>query len=119
MDCEGTPEVILMGSGSELGLCVDAARKMLSEGKKVRVVSMPCMELFEAQSADYKEEVLPAAVTQRVAVEAGLQMSWDRWIGLHGKFVGMSSYGASGPYSEVYKHFGITVDAVEAAAKSF
>jgi transketolase len=119
MDCEGTPEVILMGSGSELGLCVDAARKLTADGRNVRVVSMPCMELFEAQSAEYKEQVLPAAVTQRVAVEAGLQMSWDRWIGLQGKFVGMSSYGASGPYAEVYKHFGITVDAVVTAATSF
>lgn len=119
MDCEGTPEVILMGSGSELGLCVDAARQLSADGKNVRVVSMPCMELFEMQSADYKEEVLPSAVTQRVAVEAGLQMSWDRWIGLNGKFIGMSGYGASGPYSEVYQHFGITVDAVVEAASSF
>ena len=119
MDCEGTPDVILMGSGSELGLCVDAARSLVSEGKNVRVVSMPCMELFASQSAEYQEEVLPSAVSQRVAVEAGLQMSWDRWIGLQGKFVGMNSYGASGPYAEVYKHFGITVDAVISAAKSF
>ena len=119
MDCEGTPEVILMGSGSELGLCVDAARQLSADGKKVRVVSIPCMELFAAQSPEYLEEVLPSAVTQRVAVEAGLQMSWDRWIGLQGKFVGMSGYGASGPYSEVYKHFGITVDAVVSAANSF
>ena len=119
MDCEGTPEVILMGSGSELGLCVDAARQLSADGKKVRVVSIPCMELFAAQSPEYLEEVLPSGVTQRVAVEAGLQMSWDRWIGLQGKFVGMSGYGASGPYSEVYKHFGITVDAVVSAANSF
>ena len=119
MDCEGTPEVILMGSGSELGLCVDAARQLSADDKKVRVVSIPCMELFAAQSPEYLEEVLPSGVTQRVAVEAGLQMSWDRWIGLQGKFVGMSGYGASGPYSEVYKHFGITVDAVVSAANSF
>ncbi len=119
MDCEGTPDVILMGSGSELGLCVDAARQLTAEGGKVRVVSMPCMELFAKQTAEYREEVLPSSVTQRVAVEAGIQMSWDRWIGLQGKFVGMSSYGASGPYSEVYKHFGITVDAVVEATKSF
>ncbi|QDV46130.1 Transketolase [Stieleria neptunia] len=115
-DCEGTPDVILMGSGSELGLCVTAAEKLTAAGKKVRVVSMPCMDIFAEQSQAYQDQVLPPAVTNRVAVEAGLRMSWDRWIGLQGKFVGMSGYGASGPYSEVYEHFGINEDAVIAAA---
>jgi transketolase len=116
-DCQGAPEVILMASGSELGLCTDAANKLAGEGKKVRVVSMPCMELFADQSQAYRDEVLPPAVTNRVAVEAGIRMSWDRWIGSSGKFVGMSGYGASGPYDQVYKLFGITVDAVVEAAK--
>jgi transketolase len=117
VDCEGTPDVILMGSGSELGLCTEAAKRLTAEGKKVRVVSMPCMDLFADQSPSYRDEVLPPKVTHRVAVEAGIQMSWDRWIGSHGKFVGMSGYGASGPYAKVYEHFGITVDAVVAAAR--
>ncbi len=117
-DCDGTPDVILMGSGSELGLCTDAAKQLTAEGKKVRVVSMPCMDLFAEQSQAYRDEVLPPAVTNRVAVEAGIRMCWDRWIGSNGKFVGMNGYGASGPYTEVYEHFGINVDAVVAAAKS-
>ena len=115
-DCEGTPDVILMGSGSELGLCIEAAKQLAAAGKKVRVVSMPCMELFADQSAAYRDEVLPPAVTHRVAVEAGIQMSWDRWIGSAGKFVGMSGFGASGPYAKVYEHFGINVASVVAAA---
>ena len=117
-DCEGTPDTILMGSGSELGLCVEAANALTAGGMKVRVVSMPCLDLFADQSAQYQQEVLPKEVTNRVAVEAGLRMSWDRWLGLDGKFVGMHGYGASGPYSEVYKHFNITAEAVAAAAKA-
>ena len=76
------------------------------------------MKLFADQSQAYRDEVLPPSVTNRVAVEAGIRMSWDRWIGSSGKFVGMSGYGASGPYDQVYKHFGITVDAVVEAAKA-
>lgn len=117
-DCDGTPDVILMGSGSELGLCTDAAKRLTADGVKVRVVSMPCMELFADQPASYRDEVLPPEVTNRVAVEAGIQMCWDRWIGSAGKFVGMHGYGASGPYTKVYEHFGINTDAVVAAAKA-
>ena len=117
-DCQGTPDVILMGSGSELGMCVDAAKTLEAEGKKVRIVSMPCMDLFADQDASYLKEVLPPEVTNRVAIEAGLRMSWDRWIGSHGKFVGMNGYGASAPYDQVYEHFGINADAVVAAANA-
>lgn len=117
-DCDGDPDVILMGSGSELGLCTQAAKTLTDQGKKVRVVSMPCMELFADQGEAYQNEVLPPAITNRVAVEAGIRMSWDRWIGSRGKFVGMDGYGASGPYSEVYQHFGITAEAVVEAAKA-
>ena len=117
-DCEGTPDVILMGSGSELGLCVDAADTLTAGGTKVRVVSMPCMDIFEQQDESYQLEVLPPGVTNRVAVEAGIRMCWDRWIGLQGKFVGMTGFGASGPYDKVYEHFGINADAVVAAAKA-
>ena len=117
VDCDGTPDVILMGSGSELGLCTDAAKQLAAQGVKARVVSMPCMELFAEQSQSYRDQVLPPGVTNRVAVEAGIRMSWDRWLGSNGKFVGMHGYGASGPYAEVYEHFGINVDAVVKAAK--
>ena len=117
-DCEGSPDVILMGSGSELGLCVEAAKELSAGGTKVRIISMPCMDLFADQSPEYQESVLPSSVTNRVAVEAGIRMSWDRWLGLDGKFVGMHGYGASGPYTEVYKHFNITTEAVIAAAKA-
>ena len=117
-DCEGTPEAILMGSGSELGLCVEAAKALSADGMKIRVVSMPCLDLFADQSTEYQQQVLPNEVTNRVAVEAGLRMSWDRWLGLEGRFVGMHGYGASGPYGEVYKHFNITAEAVAEAAKS-
>jgi transketolase len=117
LDCQGTPEVILMGSGSELGLCTQAAKTLTAAGKQVRVVSMPCMELFAQQTQQYRDAVLPPAVTNRVAVEAGIRMSWDRWIGSAGKFVGMDGFGASGPYAEVYEHFNINAAAVVAAAK--
>ncbi|TWU54403.1 Transketolase [Rubripirellula tenax] len=117
-DCAGTPDVILMGSGSELCMCVEAAETLKKEGKKVRIVSMPCMDLFAEQSQAYRDEVLPPSVTNRVAIEAGIRMSWDRWIGSNGKFVGMSGYGASGPFDQVYAHFGINADSVVKAAKS-
>jgi len=116
-DCDGTPDVILMGTGSELSLCVEAADQLSKQGKQVRVVSMPCLDLFAEQDQAYQDEVLPPEITNRVAVEAGIQMSWDRWIGSTGKFVGMTGFGASGPYDQVYEHFELNVDAVVAAAK--
>ncbi|TWT83384.1 Transketolase [Planctomycetes bacterium CA13] len=117
-DCEATPDVILIGCGSELSLCVEAAETLTAEGKKVRVVSMPCMDLFAEQDPSYIDSVLPPSVTNRVAIEAGIQMCWDRWIGSAGKFVGMSGFGVSAPFGEVYEHFGINADAVVKAAKS-
>jgi len=112
------PDVILMASGSELSLCVAAYEKLTAEGIKARVVSMPCMELFEAQPKTYRDEVLPPTVTARVACEAGIRMSWDRYLGLTGRFIGMEGFGASGPYDQVYAKFGITAEAVEKAAKA-
>ncbi|MFG0288534.1 MAG: transketolase [Rhodopirellula sp. JB044] len=115
-DCEGTPDVILMASGSELYMAVDAGKTLTESGKKVRVVSMPCMDLFAQQDQSYIDEVLPPSITNRVAIEAGIRMSWDRWIGSAGKFVGMSGFGASAPFDEVYKHFHINADSVVKAA---
>lgn len=112
------PDVILMGSGSELALCVEAYEKLTAAGVKARVVSMPCMELFNEQPKAYQDEVLPPSVTARVACEAGLRMSWDRYLGSAGRFVGPSGFGVSAPAEVVYEHLGITADAVEKAARA-
>ncbi|MCL4204394.1 MAG: transketolase [Pirellulaceae bacterium] len=113
-----TPQVILIGTGSELELCVAAWRRLADEHIAARVVSMPCCELFDEQDQVYRDRVLPPDVTARVAVEAGIRQGWDRYIGTRGLFVGMDSFGASAPYQQLYKQFGITVDAVVKAAKS-
>ncbi|MCA9239118.1 MAG: transketolase, partial [Planctomycetales bacterium] len=114
----GQPEVILMASGSEVSLAVDAYERLTAEGVKARLVSVPSFELFEDQDQAYRDSVLPPAVTARVAVEAGIRQGWDRYLGLAGRFVGMGTFGASGPYAEVYKAHGITADAVVAQAKA-
>lgn len=114
----GKPDIILMGTGSELDLAYQAQEKLVAEGHKVRLVSMPCWEIFEEQSAEYKESVLPKAVTKRVAVEAGTSFGWERYIGFQGKFIGIDRFGASAPAPVLYEKFGITTDAVVAAAKS-
>ncbi|MFM8577529.1 MAG: transketolase [Planctomycetaceae bacterium] len=117
VDTTGAPECILIGTGSEVQICVDAAAKLATEGVKARVVSMPSWELFEEQSDEYREEVLPSTVVARVACEAASGFGWERWIGRGGAFVGMKGFGASAPAPVLYKHFGITPDAVVAAAK--
>lgn len=114
VDCDGAPQAIIIATGSEVELAVEAAAQLTAAGKKVRVVSMPSIDAFEAQSADYKQSVLPNDVRARVVVEAGVADSWYRYIGLDGGFVGMSSFGESAPAGDLYKHFGITVDAVVA-----
>ncbi len=111
------PDVILIGTGSEVGIALKAYEALAAEGIRGRVVSMPSWELFERQPAAYKESVLPPAVTARVAVEAGVRNGWERYLGDRGIFIGMSSFGASAPYEVLYKEFGITVEAVIAAAR--
>ncbi|MEN0110743.1 MAG: transketolase [Planctomycetota bacterium] len=113
----GKPAVILMASGSELSLAVAAREKLIADGVEARVVSVPSMELFEDQDDAYRESVLPAGVTARVAVEAGVRQPWDRYLGLAGEFVGMETFGASAPAAQVFEQRGITVDGVVAAAK--
>jgi len=108
----GTPDVLLIGTGSELQLAVEAQEKLASEGVKARVISMPCWELFDEQTAEYKESVLPTAVRARVAVEAGSPIGWERYVGLDGRVVGQPQFGASAPAKEVFKHFGITTENV-------
>jgi transketolase len=113
----GKPDVILMGTGTELSLCVAAQEKLAAEGVKARVVSIPSFELFEKQDAGYKESVLPASVTARVSVEMASTFGWERYVGPKGKMVGMHSFGASAPLKDVLKKFGFTVENVVAAAK--
>jgi len=111
-DCNGQPELILIGTGTELDLCVQAAKKLTLEGKKVRVVSMPCVELFEEQSESYREEVLPSNVRKRLVVEAAESFGWHKYIGLDGDSVTMNSFGASAPGGLCMEKFGFTVDNV-------
>ncbi|MFP7365717.1 transketolase [Corynebacterium callunae] len=113
-----TPDVILMGSGSEVQLAVEAAQALDSEGVAARVVSVPCMDWFLEQDADYIESVLPAAVTARVSVEAGIAMPWYRLLGTQGRAVSLERFGASADYKTLYEKFGITTEAVITAAKA-
>ncbi len=106
----GDPELILIGTGSEVSLCLDAAEML--DGIRVRVVSMPCMDTFTHADEAYREQVLPAACTARIAVEAASPFGWDKWIGAAGRFVGMETFGESGPAKDVYEHFGITAQRV-------
>lgn len=117
-DCEGTPDMILIASGSEVELAVKAKAVLAEEGRKVRVVSMPCMDLFEEQSAEYKEAVLPKSVRARVAIEALSDFGWGRYVGLDGAAVTMNGFGASGPAAQLFEHFGFTVDHVVEVARS-
>ena len=117
-DCEGTPDLILMASGSEVALTLGAKAELEKEGKKVRVVSMPSMEVFEEQTAEYKESVLPGAVRKRVAVEALSGFGWHRYVGLDGALITMDGFGASAPSGKLFEHFGFTIEHVVAAAKA-
>jgi transketolase len=110
-------DVILIGTGSEVNLCVEAAEVLKAEGKKVRVVSMPCWELFEAQSDEYKESVLPSNVKARVSVEAGTTFGWSKYVGDAGTSIGVDTYGASAPGGIIMKEYGFTVENVVAKAK--
>jgi len=112
------PDMILMASGSEVGLVMDAAEVLSSEGVDVRVVSIPSMELFDAQSKEYKESVLPTGVRKRLAVEAARSFGWHQYVGLDGKVLGLDHFGASAPAERVFKEFGFTVENVVALAKS-
>ena len=114
-DCDGTPDAIVIATGSEVQLAVDAAAQLQQAGKQIRVVSMPCAEIFSAQDADYRQQVLPIDVPARVAVEAGHEDYWYKFVGLDGRVVGMSSFGESAPGPQVMEYFGFTVDNVVAA----
>ncbi len=117
IDCEGKPQAILIGTGTELSLCVQAHKELTAAGYRVRVVSMPCMELFGDQTPEYRDSVLTPGVTARIACEAGLRQGWDMFIGTAGHFVGMSTFGGSAPYNLLYEHFKITKDQIVSLAK--
>ena len=116
-DCEGSPEAIIIATGSEVQLAMAAAEQLSQAGKQIRVVSMPCAEIFEAQDAAYRESVLPSDVLARVAVEAAHMDYWYKYVGLDGRIVGMSSFGESAPAGELMQQFGFTVDNVVAAVE--
>ncbi len=117
-DCSGTPDLILIGTGSEVSLCIEAAQQLRATGTQVRVVSMPSWELFEAQDSSYHESVLPKAVTKRLAVEAGIGMGWCRYVGSVGDVISIERFGASAPGGLVMQKFGYTVENVVARAQA-
>jgi transketolase len=112
------PDIILIATGSEVQLALGAKPVLEQRGFAVRVVSMPSFELFECQDAAYQRSVLPPEVQRRLAIEAGAPLCWYRWVGPQGDIIGMTSFGASAPYADAFKHFGFTVENVVARALS-
>lgn len=117
-DCKGAPQVILIGTGTELQLCIEAQTELTGQGVATRVVSLPCQELFDAQPLEYRQSVLPESCDVRIACEAGVRQGWDKYIGSNGHFVGMSSFGASGPAGELYDHFKINAAQIVSLARA-
>ncbi len=111
-DDDGAPDAILMATGSEVSLALGAAERLRPLGKKIRVVSMPSWELFEREPRDYREAIFPPEVEARVAVEAGVTLGWDRYVGPKGRVIGVNRFGASAPYREIFEHYGLTVERV-------
>ncbi|WP_413734690.1 transketolase [Shewanella sp. BJSY2023SW005] len=118
VDCEGAPELIIIATGSEVELAVKAQAELAATGAKVRVVSMPSTDVFDQQDAAYKEAVLPANVTKRLAVEAGIADYWYKYVGLNGRIIGMTTFGESAPANQLFEMFGFTVDKVVEAGKA-
>ena len=117
-DSQGTPDIILIGTGSELQWCVEAGEKLKSEGVKVRIVSMPSTNIFDRQPQEYRDRVLPPSVRKRLSVEAGVTLGWQKYVGLDGASVGQDTFGASAPVKDVMKHFGFTTENVYNHAKT-
>ncbi|MCX8712835.1 transketolase [Gilliamella sp. B3464] len=117
-DCTGTPDLIIIATGSEVELAVEAYHQLTQAGKKVRVVSMPSTDAFDKQDPSYKESVLPSSVIARIAIEAGISDYWYKYVGLNGKVIGMTTFGESGPAEQLFKAFGFTVENVIAQANS-
>ena len=117
LDCEGEPDVIVIATGSEVELAMHAAGKLNAAGHKIRVVSMPATNLFDAQDQSYRDSVLPPACRQRISVEAGVTDYWRKYVGLDGKVLGVDSFGESAPANDVFEHFGLTAEKLEAMIK--
>jgi transketolase len=109
-DCEGMPELILIATGSEVALAMSAADALGSRGTKVRVVSMPCTDVFDQQDVEYRMSVLPLEVPARIAIEAGIADYWYKYVGIDGRVIGMNSFGESAPAGQLFEEFGFTVD---------
>jgi transketolase len=109
-DCAGEPELILIATGSEVGLAVQAYDQLTAEGRQVRVVSMPCTSVFDAQDAGYKQAVLPLQVSARIAIEAAHADYWYKYVGLEGRVIGMTTFGESGPAPALFEEFGFTLE---------
>jgi transketolase len=116
-DCEGTPDVILLSSGSEVHIAHEAYKTLINEGVKVRVVSLPCWELFEEQDEAYKESVLPRRVTNRISIEAGVTLGWQKYTGTFGVNIGIDRFGASAPYERIYQEYGLTSERIIEAVR--
>jgi transketolase len=112
----GQPQIILMASGSEVALIVEAGQRLAAHGIAVRLVSFPSWELFAEQDASYQAAVLPPAVKARLAVEAGVSLGWHRWVGSQGRVIGLDRYGVSAPAKQAFEHLGLTVDQIEQVA---
>ncbi|MBD3167056.1 transketolase [bacterium] len=117
-DCKGDPELILISTGSELHLAIDAYETLIAEGRRIRVVSLPCWELFEEQSEEYMQSVLPDHITNRLAIEVGVSFGWSRWVGGRGKVYSLEGFGASAPSDVLFKKFGFTSERILGAARA-
>jgi transketolase len=117
VDTDATPEAIVIATGSEVAIAATAARQLNGEGYRIRVVSLPCTDIFDAQDADYREQVLPRAIRARIAVEAGVSDYWRRYVGLDGVVVGVDTFGESAPGEQLMSHFGLTVENVVRAVR--
>jgi transketolase len=117
-DGDGGPEIILIATGSEVSLAMEARDLLQTDGHRVRVVSMPSWELFGAQSQTYRDEVLPPSITARLAIEAASPLGWERWVGQEGDVIGLNRFGASAPYTDVYKHLNFTPEHIAERARA-
>jgi transketolase len=118
IDSNGPPEAIVIATGSEVGIAATAVQELQAAGRRVRLVSMPCCEMFDAQPAPYRESVLPSGVPRRLAVEAGSTQSWWRYVGSAGRVMGIETFGASGKGPDLFKHFGLTSADVKAQVEA-
>jgi transketolase len=116
-DVDGTPDALILASGSEVKLALEAAETLAKDGTAARVISMPSWELFDAQPQDYKNSLLPANVTARVAIEAGATQGWHKYVGMNGKIIGLDHFGASAPINDLFTNFGITAESLVVAVK--